>query len=161
MNEKRDQAWLHALLDRTWDSYFADVPQDNIVRIKFGRRTKRRLGSISVDPSESDVSVITLNGLFADANIPEMVVEATLVHELSHYAHGFNSPLNRVYAHPHAGGVMRAEFKARGLEDLYTAQKKWLKENWPNIVSENFAARTSRPRRSSSLRVPTPRWFLG
>ena len=95
MGEIRDEAWLQQLLDETWDAYFADVPQENDVRIVFGRRTKRRLGSISLDPKNQEVSIITMNGLFRREEVPEQIILATLVHELTHYAHGFNSPLNQ------------------------------------------------------------------
>src|SRR5580658_6434948 len=128
---KRDDAWLQLTLDKIWDNYFEDVPQDNDVRITFGRRAKRRLGSISLEGADRRVSLITINGIFKKLDIPEFVIEATIVHELTHYAHGFNSPLSQVQSHPHAGGVMRREFADRGLLELYQQQKKWLKEHWP------------------------------
>jgi hypothetical protein len=142
----RDALWLQQLLDDTWDKHFADVPQTNIVRIVFGRRAKTRLGSIRIDPRQPDVTIITMNGLFADPQIPEFVVLATLVHEMTHYAHGFNSPLAQKHRHPHAGGVMRAEYRERGLESLYLQQRKWLKTNWHQIVADSFTP--AKPRRS-------------
>ncbi len=111
---KRDDKWLYQLLDDVWDQYFSDVAQDNIVRIMFGRKAKNRLGSIKMDPHDREVSIITMNGLFRDTDVPEFVIKATLVHEMCHYAHGFNSPVERKYSHPHAGGVMRAEWNAAG-----------------------------------------------
>lgn len=157
---KRDDAWLHQLLDDTWDTYFSDVPQDNIVRIRFGRRAKTRLGSISLDKNEPDVSLITMNGLFRDEAIPEYVVQATLVHELTHYAHGFNSPHERAQRHPHAGGVMKREFDERGALELYKQQKKWLKENWRNYILQNLPQKTAKPRVvRKTTKVPNPFWF--
>jgi hypothetical protein len=158
---KRDETWLQQLLDSTWDTYFADVPQENDVRIIFGRRAKRRLGSISLDPADRKTSIITMNGVFKSPDIPEFVILATLVHEMTHYAHGFNSPLAKAQAHPHAGGVMRREFEERGLLDLYKQQKQWLKANWAAVLVREFGA--SRPRRTASTRVvkvPKPFWFL-
>ncbi len=159
---KRDENWLQFQLDSIWDEYFSEVPQDNIVRIEYGRKAKRRLGSIRLDPTDRDTSIITINRIFADAEVPEFVVQATIVHELSHYAHGFNSPLNQAKAHPHAGGVMRREFDERGLLSLYTQQKKWLKTNWPIIIGKHFAP--SRPTRISIVRkttkIPKPFWFI-
>ena len=93
---KRDEAWLQGVLDKIWDNYFADVPQENDVMIVFGRRAKRRLGSISVDPSDRKTSIITMNGLFCSPSIPEYVVEATIVHELTHYEIGRASCRERV-----------------------------------------------------------------
>jgi hypothetical protein len=159
---KRDEAWLQQTLDKIWDNYFSDVPQENDVRILFGRRARRRLGSISLDPVDRKTSLITMNGLFRSEAIPEFVIEATIVHELTHYAHGFNSPLDQAQAHPHAGGVMRREFADRGLLDLYTVQKRWLKENWQAVLLRELPSKT-RARRTSTatLKLPKPFWFIG
>ncbi len=160
---KRDEAWLQGILDMIWDNYFPEVPQVNDVRIVYGRRAKRRLGSISLDPADRKTSIIMMNGIFRREDVPEFVVEATIFHELTHYAHGFNSPLEQAQAHPHAGGVMRREFAERGLLELYLQQKHWLKEHWPRILSEEFVPR----RRISALTaqtrrlVPKPFWFVG
>lgn len=154
----RDEAWLQQLLDTTWDTYFADVPQDNDVRIIFGRRAKRRLGSIMLDPEERKTSIITMNGIFRSTEIPEYVVLATLVHELTHYAQGFNSPLAQAQTHPHAGGVMKREFTERGLLWLYRDQRKWLKEHWPTILAKEFP---SRRKPAAELGLPKGIWFLG
>jgi hypothetical protein len=154
----RDDLWLQQLLDDTWDRYFSDVPQDNIVRVEFGRRARTRLGSIRINPKEPDVTIITMNGLFRLTEIPEMVVLATLVHELTHYAHGFSSPLAQKHRHPHAGGVMRAEYRERGLEQLYVDQRRWLKANWPGMVERHF----NPPRRRRVVRrqrVSKPFWL--
>jgi hypothetical protein len=158
----RDEAWLQGILDKIWDNYFPDVQQVNDVRIIFGRRTKRRLGSISLDPEDRKTSVITMNGLFKREDVPEFVVEATIFHELTHYAHGFNSPIAQSKSHPHAGGVMRKEYAERGLLDLFLQQKRWLKENWPAILVNEFSSK--RPVRNSVVTrtaVPKPFWFFG
>lgn len=158
---KRDNGWLQGVLDKIWDNYFADVPQENDVRIEFGRRAKRRLGSISLDPRDGKTSLITMNGIFRDAAIPEFVVEATIVHELTHYAHGFNSPLEQAQAHPHAGGVMRREFAERGLLELYLQQKRWLKENWAGVVQRELPSVRARRAGTVNIKVPKPFWFIG
>ena len=159
---KRDHAWLQQLLDTTWDSYFADVPQENDVRILFGRRAKRRLGAISLDPADRNISIITMNSIFRSPEIPEFVVQATIVHELTHYAHGFNSPLAQAQAHPHAGGVMRREFAERGLLDLYAQNKRWLKENWPSVLAREFpSGRSAAVSRRGGPKIPRPFWFIG
>lgn len=149
ISEKRDQAWLEQLFDNIWRQHFHDVERHNDISVVFGRRAKRRLGSISIDPKDHSRTIIRINGLFKETFIPEMLVKATLAHELCHYAHGFNSGGKQKHRHPHAGGVMRAEFAERGLEDLYLAQKEWLKQNWLRIVSENFP-HTSRRRRQKT-----------
>jgi hypothetical protein len=155
----RDNNWLLWLLDELWDSHFSDVPQANIVRIEFGRKAKNRLGSIRLDPTDSEVSIVTINGLFKLPVVPEAVVKATIAHELIHYAHGFNSPHKQRFKHPHAGGVMGFEFKERGLEQLYTEQKLWLKDGWRTVVEQNLPS-AIRPRPASlRQRVPRPFWF--
>jgi hypothetical protein len=156
----RDEIWLQELFDTAWDTYFADVPQVNDVRVVFGRRAKRRLGSISLDPNDRTVSIITMNGLFRLEEVPEYVVLSTMIHELTHYAHGFNSPLAQAQAHPHAGGVMRREFAERGALALYQEQKKWLKANWPALLAREFPVKVAvRSRRT--VGVPRPFWFVG
>lgn len=154
----RDNNYLQQLLDEIWDQYFTDVPQHNIVRIQFGRRAKNRLGSIKVDSLDREISIITINGLFRRPEVPETIIKATIVHELTHYAHGFNSPLQQKQTHPHAGGVMKREFEERGLLTLYKEQRKWLKEQWRQIVEQEFAARAT-PRHRPSRSVPKPFWF--
>ena len=42
----RDDAWLFQKLDEIWDRHFSDIPQQNDVIIKFGRKARQRLGSI-------------------------------------------------------------------------------------------------------------------
>jgi hypothetical protein len=155
----RDNGWLQQILDKIWDNYFADVPQVNDVRIVFGRRAKRRLGSISLDPNDRHTSLITINSVFKDMEIPEFVIEATIVHELTHYAHGFNSPLDQAQAHPHAGGVMRREFAERGLLELYLQQKRWLKEHWVEVIAREFPRK--QVKRTATVKVPKPFWFIG
>jgi hypothetical protein len=162
MSELRDDLWLQELLDETWDTYFADVPQENDVRIIFGRRAKRRLGSIMLDPADHNTSIITMNGLFRLPEVPDFIIQATLVHELTHYAHGFNSPLAQRQQHPHAGGVMRREFADRGLLELYLQQKRWLKENWSGLIARELAPRRSTAAHSSArIKIPKPFWFIG
>jgi len=157
---KRDDSWLQQMLDKIWDNYFSDVPQLNDVKIMFGRRAKRRLGSISLESGEQRISLIVVNSIFKDPQIPEFVVEATVVHELTHYAHGFNSPLEQAQRHPHAGGVMRREFAERGLLELYLQQKRWLKANWPAVIEREFGPRKRAGSVSPvNLKVPKPFWL--
>jgi hypothetical protein len=159
---ERDDAWLQGTLDSIWDTYFADVPQSNDVRISFGRRAKRRLGSISLDPKDKTTSLITMNGLFKSDTIPSFVVQATIFHELTHYAHGFNSPLDQAQAHPHAGGVMKREFAERGLLELYLKQKRWLKAHWPAVIEAEFKpVRRIQSRVTRSIVRAKPFWFVG
>lgn len=153
----RDQEWLENLLSDIWLRNFIDVDQPNDVVIKYGRKAKQRLGSISLDKNDPTVSIITINSIYQDLEVPEYIITATIVHELTHYAHGFNSPHGQKQQHPHSGGVIRKEFAERGLEDLYTKQRKWLKENWPRIVEKYFGPPKPRYKRSKTVRSPW--WF--
>jgi len=159
----RDDNWLFAKLDEVWDRFFPDVPQDNNVRIVWGRRARTRLGSIKLETDrktrpkngEHPGTVITINSLFKDEKIPEYVVLGTIAHELAHYAHGFHSPLEQKHATPHAGGVIHKELANRGLGTLEKRQKKWLKDHWREYLMSNFAPRP-RLRRKRKLVI---KWF--
>lgn len=151
----RDDKWLFAKLDEVWDAHFPDIPQDNNVRIVWGRKARSRLGSIKQAVNSKQLTVnrkhpetiITINSLFKDLEIPEYVVTGTIAHELSHYAHGFHSPLEKKYDTPHAGGVVRHEMRRRGLEKIQKAQKKWLKDNWKDYVGVHLPRKTQTRRR--------------
>lgn len=152
----RDQEWLECLLAKVWQDHFFDVERHNPIRIVYGRKAKRRLGSISLDRNDPKVSIIRMNGLFKNEDIPEFIVTATIVHELCHYAHGFFSGIDRPkQRYPHSGGVIRREFAERGLEALHDRQQEWLKQNWLRIVSENFAP----PKRKTYQKTSYIRFF--
>lgn len=132
----RDQEWLENLLADIWYQHFQDVEQSNDVMIIWAKRAKRRLGSIEMDSRDGRTSIIKVNRLFQDLVVPEYVIRATIVHEMTHYAHGFGSPHEQRQKHPHSGGVIRKEFAERGLVDLYLKQKRWLKDNWRDFLLE-------------------------
>lgn len=132
----RDQEWLESLLADIWYRHFLDVPQNNDVRIIWAKRAKRRLGSIEIDRNDGHTTIIKVNRLFQDLDVPEYVIRATIVHEMTHYAHGFGSLHERRQRHPHSGGVIRKEFAERGLVDLYLLQKRWLKEHWLLVLKK-------------------------
>lgn len=158
----RDQEWLENLLSDIWFKHFLDVEQTNRVHIRYGRKAKNRLGSISMDRKNQSDSVITVNSIYKDLRVPEYVIRATIVHELCHYAHGFNSPHSRKHKHPHSGGVIRKEFAERGLEKLYDKQRDWLKENWAEVIGKYFNLE-SRPRnrRTRSTKPRLSWWTIG
>lgn len=133
----RDNEWLERLLRVIWEDHFHDIERKAPIKIVFGKRARNRLGSISYDDNTGH-SVIRITRLFTDTDVPELVVKSTIVHELCHYAHGFHSGLKQKHKHPHAGGVIRKEFAERGLEDLYIAQRKWLKTEWPKVVQKHY-----------------------
>lgn len=139
----RDKEWLENMLAEIWYRYFADVPQDNEVKIKFGQAAKTRLGSIKLgrkliahpDGSLKKRSIITITSLFKDLSIPDQVVAAVIAHELVHYAHGFSSPNPKLHRHPHQGGIVDKELEKRGLSKILQFERKWLKENWKSYLN--------------------------
>lgn len=150
----RDNKYLEQLLYDIWETSFCDIPRLNAVVIKYGKYSRRQLGSIKMikekeildryiekfkidkdNLEEYSVSLITITKYFSQPLVPEFVIKATIVHELCHYAHGFNSPLKKLYNHPHRGNIIKKEFNKRDLLDIYLQSKKWLKQNWISIVS--------------------------
>lgn len=157
----RDDKWLFSKLDEVWDNYFPDVPQDNDVKIVWGRKARTRLGSIKPGERRSGrhpETIITINSLFKDRKIPEFVVVGTIAHELSHYTHGFHSPIEQKHRTPHAGGVIHRELRERGLGALEKRQKRWLKENWQVYIMEKFPPQRARIRGRKKIVV---HWFSG
>lgn len=154
----RDDSWLFQKLDEIWDNHFSDVPQTNDVIIKFGRKARQRLGSIKQETktrrdllNKNRKTIITINGLFKDENIPEYVVTATIAHEMCHYAHGFSSPLEQRHPHPHYGGVVTKEMKMRGFEKELKLQKRWLKSVWPELLKTKMSQKRVQRRRRRVL----------
>lgn len=150
----RDNKYLENLLYDLWENNFCDVARLNLVAIKYGKHSKRQLGSIRLikDRNTFDryikkynfkkdvfehksVSLINITRFFMYDYVPEYVVKATIAHELCHYTHGFSSPLEKKFKYPHQGGVVRKELKARGLYDAYIDSKRWLKDNWISVIS--------------------------
>ena len=125
--ELRNDAWLTERTQLLWENHFADVPKGYPIVTKFGSRARYRFGSIAARNSKS---LILINQLFATPDVPTYVVDATLAHELAHYAHGFGSGLPRKYAHAHRGGVVDKELEARGLGELSAKAEQWRKAHW-------------------------------
>lgn len=154
----RDQTWLRQQLHDIWQTYFLDVPEYNPVRVEFGRRARTRLGSIRIDPKNSEQTVIRVTGWFQYPEIPVEIVRSVLVHEMCHYAHGFHSGIEQQHTYPHAGGVIRKEFEQRDLGELYDRQQTWLRESWPAFL-RTHEQRSYRPKTNTKRRRILP--FFG
>lgn len=130
----RDNNYLKNKLNSIWETFFADVPRSNKVLIQFGRCAEKRLGSIRKvinGPNRKRFdTLIYINGHFKDGFIPEFVIDATIAHELCHYAHGFSSPLPQLSKFPHRGDVVDRELNDRGLKTLERSEQDWLNKNW-------------------------------
>lgn len=129
----RDNEWLEQTLKDIWEQYFHDVEKVNDIEIKFGRKSKRRLGSISL--IDNKISRITLTGHYKDKTIPDYVVMDTIMHELVHYTHGFSSKHKRKYSHPHKGGIIKKELVKRGVFEISRNSRAWLLDNWHSYVN--------------------------
>lgn len=147
----RDQAWLQAQLDFLLQRNFSDMQRPNMITIAFGRKAQRRLGSIRMTRDKKE-SRILVNGLFRNPEIPETIVQATIAHELCHYAHGFCSPLSKKYKNPHAGGVIERELRKRDLGLLHDFERQWTKNHWVDLISP-LSRRRSKPSAKGLLRL--------
>lgn len=119
-----------------WMRGFSDLVPRNRITIRFGQKARTRLGSIRLTPDKKE-SRILINRLFAQPEVPVIIVDAVIAHEITHYLHGFSSPLEKCYQTPHAGGVVNKELEKRGFGPELEFQKKWLKEIWPKFI-ENY-----------------------
>lgn len=132
---------LKRRLNKIWSNFFADVPRNNLVQIKFGRKARKRLGSIKETkcPIYADRihSEITINGHFKNKKLPLFIIDATIAHELCHYAHGFGSPLPQLCVYPHRGGFVDKEMTKRQLESLTQREQIWLNKNWLKFIEEH------------------------
>ena len=135
----RNDEFLINKLDSIWNAAFTDIEKKNNIKIRFKGTWKNKFGHIK--KLKNGDSEIVINGYFKNETIPEFVINLTIAHELVHYSHGFNSPLPKLYKHPHKGGVVNRELKKRGFSDIIKMEKKWVKNEWRNIVKENFRER--------------------
>lgn len=116
-------------LDEIWRTYFVDIARINQVEIAYCRPWKRRLGLIRLS-LDNATSFIGVNALLQLSQVPEYVLITTIAHELTHYAHGFGSPLPRVHEHPHANNVVKRELERRGLGETLRLCDAWIDKEW-------------------------------
>jgi hypothetical protein len=135
----RDNSFLKERLEYLWNNAFQDVERKNEVNIRFKGRWKNKFGHIKKLPDGN--SEIVVNGYFKDIKIPGYIIDLTIAHELVHYSHGFNSPLPRLYKHPHKGGIVIKDLKKRGFSDVIFMERNWIKNEWRNIARSDFKPR--------------------
>lgn len=136
----RNNGWLTTKLQSIYKHHFSDIKLKNTILVRFGRKAKTRLGSITLKKLKGHsekVSLITLNGLLKDDGVPEYVIDAVLAHELVHYCHGFSSPLPRLYRYPHQAGVVDKEIVKRGLKNVLEKEKFWTKHEFAKLWLKN------------------------
>lgn len=130
-----DNAWLMTEFETLWKQYFPDIERKNPLIATFGRPARVRLGSIRL--TRKKVSKIIMNGHFRDPSIPKEVVRAILAHEMTHYAQGFGSQLDKKAKFPHRCSLVDKELVRRGLGETLSIQKKWTKLNWHRYLQEH------------------------
>ena len=138
-----DRLHLAQTLGSIWSSCFPDIPRANLVEIAYGQPWKRRLGLIrlSLDNTRTFIGV---NALLQRPEVPEYVLLTTIAHELAHYAHGFGSPLPRLFEHPHANGVVERELERRGLGEMAQRCDEWIDNAWFAFYDMQQRARSAR-----------------
>jgi hypothetical protein len=120
---------LTRYLDSIWQEYFSDIPRLNRVDIAYCQPWKRRLGLIRLS-LDGTKSFIGINALLQLQEVPDCVLYTTIAHELAHYAHGFGSPLPRIFEHPHANNIVQRELVRRGLGELVSKCDDWIDKQW-------------------------------
>ena len=116
----RNDQWLRKRMDNIWELLFPETPRLNNVDIKFKGKWKNKFGHIARRGSDS---YIAINSLFKHELVPEFIIDTTIAHELVHYSHGFNSPLPKLYKHPHKNGIVTKELLRKGFGHLLRKEK--------------------------------------
>lgn len=143
----RDNKWLAERLSEIRRRYFPDVQIENTIYVRFGRANRTRFGSIIARPRAGftrPVTYITINSLFKTEEVPDYVIDATLVHEFVHYTHGFHSPLEHLYNYPHKGGIVNKEIRKRGAGEILDLQTTWIKNYYSEFLKNHYAKRAYR-----------------
>ncbi len=120
---------VNLYLDAIWRQYFSDVARMNDVQIAYRQPWKSRLGLIRMT-LDNAISFIGVNALLLHQQVPEYLLITTIAHELTHYAHGFGSPLPRLYSNPHANNVVTIELQRRGLGEYAQQSDAWIDKHW-------------------------------
>ncbi len=147
----RDNIWLGQRLEHIWELLFPDLERKNKVHIYFKGRWKNKFGHIKMNKDKS--SEIVINGLFANEKVPEYIIDTTIAHELIHYMHGFQSPHQQRYKHPHAGGVVTREMKKRGFGHWLVREREFVQRHWFLIYKELVPTPFKKKKKSLFSRV--------
>lgn len=144
METSRTNIWLAERLRSLHAQYFPDVEIENKLVVRFGRKSKTRFGSIIAHKEAGHtqpVTYITINSFFKDEEVPEYVIDATLLHEFTHYTHGFHSPRKQIHKHPHRGNIVNKEIITRGAGEFLTKQDAWVKEFYRDFLHNEYQKR--------------------
>jgi len=131
----RDDSFLAGRLNQIWSMLFPEVERKNNIIIKFKGKWKNKFGHIKLLRNKS--TEIAINSHFKSQEIPEYIIDLTIAHELVHYMHGFNSPLEKRFKHPHKGNIVNRELISRGFGSMLKKEKEFVKSFWPGFIEKN------------------------
>ncbi|HNV01213.1 MAG TPA: hypothetical protein PKK60_02180 [archaeon] len=136
----------------------------NLLVVKWGGKWSRKLGHIKPLKNNKNCdtefgSIIEINSLLKDIEVPEYVLDYVLMHELTHYFQGFGSNHERKAKHPHRGGIVDKEIERLGWGEIMENSEKWLKENWPKILEKNGKSIYVKPRKFRQKRIKLIKFF--
>jgi predicted metal-dependent hydrolase len=121
---------------------FSEKEITNFLVVKTGKKWKRTLGHIKPlknqkkhDPEYG--SLIEINPLLFDNDVPEKILDYVIMHELTHYFHGFGSNHEKKHKHPHKGRIVEKELERLGWKEIQEKSDLWLKGNWTKILAKN------------------------
>ncbi len=129
----RDEEWLALRMNQIWEMLFPEVDRLNNVVVRFKGKWKNKFGHIKRLKNRD--TEIAINALFKDIRVPEYIIDLTIAHELVHYYHGFNSPHDRKYRHPHKGGIVDRELRKRGFSHMMLKEKHFVRNEWMPIFN--------------------------
>lgn len=135
----RDDLFLAEKLNQIWSMLFPEVERKNNIIIRFKGRWKNKFGHIRLLRNKD--TEIAINSYFKNPEIPEYIIDITIAHELVHYMHGFNSPLEKRFKHPHKGNIVNRELVKRGFASMLKNEKNFIKDEWPRFISKNHKIR--------------------
>lgn len=128
----RDDIWLTQRFDQIWELFFPEVERKDVY-IRWKGKWKNKFGHITRKNNKTEIAI---NKIFKNLQVPEDVIKLTIAHEIVHYSHGFHSHLPRKYRHPHKGGIVEKDLKARGFSYMLKKEKEWQKTEWMKLYRE-------------------------
>lgn len=120
------------LIQENW----AQEELTNMLVIRWGKKWSSKLGHIKPLKDEKYGSLIEINSILKEPEVPDYVLDAVIMHELVHYFHGFGSNKQRKHKHPHRGGIVDKELIELGWGEIIQKQDKWVKENWLELLKK-------------------------
>ncbi len=116
---------------------FSEKEITNLLAVKTGKKWKRTLGHIKTLENKEYGSLIEINPMLFDLDVPEFVLNYVIMHELTHYFQGFASNHEKKHRFPHKGRIVEKELEKKGWKEIQEKSDVWLKANWTKIITKN------------------------